>query len=67
MQKDFGIGIGRLGISLEAFNVFDYVNEGCYGFSEGFINENGVKDPKFGKGSCAINPRRGQVGLNFSF
>jgi outer membrane receptor for ferrienterochelin and colicin len=67
LQKDFGIGIGRLGISLEAFNVFNYVNEGCYGFSEGFINENGVKDPKFGKGSCAINPRRGQVGLNFSF
>jgi outer membrane receptor for ferrienterochelin and colicin len=67
LQKEFGIGFGRLGISLEAFNVFNYVNEGCYGFSEGFINENGVKDPKFGKGSCAINPRRGQVGLNFSF
>lgn len=56
------------GITGEAFNVFNFVNEGCPGWGTGFIPPAG--DPPntaFGKGECQFNPRRYQVGARISF
>lgn len=58
----------RLGISGEAFNVFNFVNEGCPGWGTGFIPPAG--DPpntSFGKGECQFNTRRYQLGARISF
>lgn len=68
LAKDFVVGGNyRLGVEASGLNVFNYNNAGCFGWSEGFIDVGGTKDPKFGKGSCQINPRRLQVGVNVSF
>lgn len=57
----------KLGVSGEAFNVFNFVNEGCPGWGTGFIPPAGESNPSFGKGECQFNPRRYQVGVRVSF
>jgi len=54
----------RLGLVAEAFNVFDFTNEGCFG---GWAGAPGSPDPNFGKPTCAYNARRFQVGAKLSF
>jgi outer membrane receptor for ferrienterochelin and colicin len=68
LSKDFALASHyRVGLEASGLNVFNYNNTGCFGWSEGFIDVGGKKDPKFGLGSCQINPRRVQVGMNLSF
>ncbi|MCS7181707.1 MAG: TonB-dependent receptor [Thermoanaerobaculum sp.] len=57
----------RLGLSGEAFNVFNFVNEGCPGWGTGFIPPAGETNASFGKGECQFNTRRYQVGARISF
>lgn len=57
----------RVGLIGEAFNVLNYVNEGCAGWSTGFIPPAGETNASFGKGECHFNSRRYQVGARVSF
>ncbi len=57
----------RLTLIAEALNTFDSLNESCYGWTSGFMPPAGETNTGFGKGECAINARRLQAGLRFSF
>jgi len=70
LRLDWETAVGggfRLGLIGEAFNVFNYVNEGCAGWSTGFIPPQGETNASFGKGECHFNSRRFQVGAKVSF
>jgi len=62
LDKTFEVGIGRLGFSLEGFNILNYANYGCF---ESTQTPEG--NARFGQPNCAFNPRRLQAGVNFSF
>lgn len=57
----------RFGLVGEGFNVTDFANYACYGWGSGFKPPAGETNSQFGKGECAINARRFQVGAKFSF
>jgi outer membrane receptor protein involved in Fe transport len=61
-EKDFNVvGRSRVGVTFEAFNVFNYHNFGCF---EGFIARLPEINPRFGQPNCQVDPgRRFQVGL----
>lgn len=63
LRKDLpGIRGTRLGITLDAFNIFNYDNFGC------FNTPGNQSDPNFGKANCVItDPRRFQVGAEYDF
>lgn len=54
----------RFSLSGEAFNIFNFVNEGC---PNGFLPPPGETNPNFGKGECQFNTRRYQVGTRITF
>lgn len=61
LRKDFlNVRGSRLGVTLDAFNVFNYQNYGCYNLSN-------PTDPNFGKPGCVVSdPRRVQFGLEMN-
>lgn len=70
LRLDWETAVGggfRLGLIGEAFNVFNFINEGCAGWSTGFIPPAGETNASFGKGECQFNARRLQVGAKVSF
>ncbi|HEX4954635.1 MAG TPA: TonB-dependent receptor [Thermoanaerobaculia bacterium] len=61
-QKDVGpVNLGLIG---EAFNIFDYTNEGCF---ESFKPPLPEVNARFGQGNCQFNTRRFQVGVKVGF
>jgi hypothetical protein len=62
-RKDFPqFGGTSLGATLDVFNVFNYMNYGCY--NTGF----GTPNPNLGKASCVVSdPRRAQLGVEYNF
>jgi|CXWL01.1.fsa_nt_gi hypothetical protein len=66
VEKSFGIGGDHeLGVVLEAFNVFDFENYGCY---QGFKPPAPEVNAKFGQPDCLVEPgRRLQAGVTFAF
>ncbi len=62
LRKDFPNFAGtHLGITLDAFNVFNYENFGCY-------NTGNRNDPNFGTPTCLVgDPRRVQLGMEYNF
>ena len=63
LRKDFvrvrGMGAG---VTLDAFNVFNYQNLGCYS------NTANEADANFGKATCVVgDPRRLQLGIEYNF
>lgn len=66
LEKSFALGsFGDLGVILEAFNVFDFENYGCY---QGFKPPAPEVNPKFGQPDCLVEPgRRLQAGLTLAF
>ena len=61
LKKDFTFGRSRFGLSVDAFNVLNSQNLGCY-------NLGNVNDANFGKAGCTISdPRRVQFGLELGF
>ena len=52
----------RVGVTLDAFNVFNYQNLG--GYNNAFI----ASDPNFGRATSTISdPRRFQLGAEYDF
>lgn len=65
LDKDFVFGGYRIGATLEAFNIEDHENFGCY---NDFIARLPEINPNFGKPGCLVEPgRRLQAGLRFGF
>lgn len=54
----------RLGLIGEAFNVFNFANDGCF---DGWTGGPGSLNPNFSNPSCQFNTRRFQVGAKVSF
>ena len=68
LQKDFELGKGqRIGLMVEGVNIFNFRNDSCFGWDQSLIQPGGVTGPDFGKGTCQLNPRRVQVGMNYHF
>jgi len=70
LRLDWETAVGRglrFGLIGEAFNVFNFVNEGCAGWSTGFMPPPGEINAGFGKGECHFNARRYQAGAKVSF
>jgi outer membrane receptor protein involved in Fe transport len=63
LRKDFpAIGGTQLGVTLDAFNVFNYTNLGC------FNTPGDQDDVNFGKANCISgDPRRIQFGAEYNF
>ncbi len=63
LRKDFpSIGGTQLGVTMDAFNVFNYTNLGCY------RTPPDQNDVNFGKADClAGDPRRVQFGVEYNF
>lgn len=63
LRKDFpNIGRADIGVILDAFNVFNYSNFGC------FNTPGNQADPNFGKANCIVSdPRRVQLGVELDF
>jgi hypothetical protein len=63
LRKDFpSIGGTQLGVTMDAFNVFNYTNLGC------FNTPPNQDDVNFGKANCiAGDPRRVQFGVEYNF
>jgi len=67
LQKDIAIGKTRLGLMFEGINVFNYANW-TYDWDSGAIKPNGEVNPYFGKPhGGALNPRRWQFGITYTF
>ncbi len=62
LRKDFpGFRGTQLGITLDAFNIFNHDNLGCY-------NTGNRTDTNFGDPSCVVSdPRRFQIGAEYDF
>jgi hypothetical protein len=62
LRKDFlNVGGGRVGVTVDAFNVFNYQNYGCYNTG------NPADTANFGKPGCVVSdPRRVQFGLEMN-
>ncbi len=54
----------RLGLTGEAFNLFNFANDSCF---DGWAGTTGSPNPNFGKATCQFNTRRFQVGAKFGF
>jgi hypothetical protein len=63
LRKDFfNLRQNRIGITVDAFNVFNFQNLGCYNSTAD------EKDANFGKANCVVSdPRRLQVGTEVNF
>jgi hypothetical protein len=63
LRKDFpNLGRTSLGVTLDAFNVFNYDNLGCYNVP------GNQQDPNFGRANCLNgDPRRVQLGVELGF
>ncbi len=66
LQKDFRIGKTRLGVNVEALNVFNY-NNFLYGWDSGYIDGSAGAAEKFGQPTDAMTGRRIQFGATFQF
>jgi outer membrane receptor protein involved in Fe transport len=62
-EARFG-GDFHVGVVGEAFNVFDYDNDGCF---DGWAGAPGEPNPRFGQPNCQFNTRRFQVGVKLGF
>ncbi len=64
LRKDFPEFAGtRLGVTLDAFNIFNFQNEGC--FDTGGTPSSNVN---FGRANCVVSdPRRFQFGFEYGF
>jgi hypothetical protein len=60
-RKDFPqFGGTRLGVTLDIFNAFNFMNFGCY--------DTGFGSPNFGKANCVVSdPRHLQIGAEYNF
>lgn len=67
LRKDFpSFGRGRLGITLDLFNAFNYDNFGCFSTPPNLPN--GDPDPNLGTSTCVVNDaRRLQMGAEYDF
>ena len=63
LRKDFpDLGRANIGVILDAFNVFNYQNFGC------FNTPGNQADVNFGKPNCIVSdPRRVQLGVELDF
>ena len=63
LRKDFpDLGRANIGVTLDAFNVFNYQNFGC------FNTPGNQADINFGKPTCLVSdPRRVQLGVELGF
>ncbi len=61
LRKDFPqIGGTELGVTLDVFNAFNFMNFGCYDVGFGSSN--------FGKAGCVVSdPRHAQLGVEYNF
>lgn len=66
LQKDVKIGKSRLGVNVEALNIFNYHNY-TYGWDSGYIDANSAASGKFGQPVDALVGRRVQFGVTYSF
>jgi hypothetical protein len=65
VEKDFPVGVTRIGVIAEVFNLTNHNNYGCY---NGFIPPLPATNPNFGQPSCTIDqPRRFQFGARVAF
>jgi hypothetical protein len=66
VEKIFRFGSQQASVALEAFNLFDWTNFGCY---DGFIPVLPAVNAKFGQPSCTVDnsSRRLQVGARYQF
>ena len=67
LRKDFpSFGRGRLGITMDLFNAFNYDNFGCFATPPNAAN--GDPHPDLGKSTCVISDaRRLQMGAEYDF